>query len=200
MTDLSSNILALASTLTLPTQILFLSLFSFLEGLPVVGSILPGGTIALLAGSIATEGFLSPLVAALVVGTSSFLGDMTGFFLAKKFRHTPWIIRITSHEKHQKSWDLFDRHLALVSIFGKLLPVIRSTPSLFAGIRGVRTKRYVIYSFIGSYLWGFIGVYSGNAIRSFFGPKAITVIFGILVISIFIMIFRMVLEKYNKKK
>lgn len=195
MYDFSETIIASISTVAVPVQLLVLALFSFTEGLPVIGSILPGGTIALFAGSLAAQGLLPSLVAALVVGTASFAGDMTGFFLGRKFRHLPWISRFVTHEKYQRSWDLFDRHLAIVSIFGKLIPVVRSTPSLFAAIRGVRTRRYMVYSLIGSYLWGFAGVYAGNALTTYLGPKAITIIVAVLIISIVAVLVRMVIKK-----
>ncbi len=195
MDAFSTAIIAGAQTVALPVQLLFLALFSFTEGLPIIGSVLPGGTIALFAGSLAAQGLLSPLVAALVVGTASFAGDMTGFFLGKKFRHIGWISRLVTNEKHQRSWDLFDRHLAIVSIFGKLLPVVRSTPSLFAALRGVRTRRYMLYSVIGSYLWGFAGVYAGDAVTAYIGPKAITLIFGALVTSIVVVVIRTMLKR-----
>lgn len=199
MGDFSATIIVAAQTVGLPIQLLFLGVFSFTEGLPIIGSVLPGGTIALLAGSLAAQGVLSPLLAALVVGTASFAGDMTGFVLGRKFRHLSWVSRFVTHEKYQRSWDLFDRHLAIVSIFGKLLPVVRSTPSLFAAIRGVRTRRYMVYSLIGSYLWGFVGVYAGNVLTAYIGPKAITIIVVVLVVSIAAVLVRMGIKKGFQK-
>ncbi|MCU0660014.1 MAG: VTT domain-containing protein [Candidatus Pacebacteria bacterium] len=195
MDSFSEAILSFVSGVPLVLQLLLLGVFSFTEGLPIIGSVLPGGTIALFAGSLAAQGILSPFVGALVVGTASFAGDMFGFLLGRKFRHLPRVSRFVTHEKYQRSWDLFDRHLAIVSIFGKLLPVIRSTPSLFAAIRGVRTRRYMIYSFIGSYLWGFLGIYAGNVVTNYLGPRTITLIFVILVTSIVIILLRTFIKR-----
>ncbi|MFA7285274.1 MAG: VTT domain-containing protein [Candidatus Paceibacterota bacterium] len=176
-------------------QIFWMSLFAYLEGLPVVGSILPGGTIALLAGSISSTGSFSPLVAFLFIGISNFLGDMTGFLLGKKFKNNSFIKKLVEKESHQKNWDLFDRHIALISIFGKLIPLVRSVPSIFAAFRGIKTRRYITYSFIGSFLWSFAGVYFGNFLAQIFGSSAILIIFGILLISIALVVFN-----YLKKK
>lgn len=120
----------------------------------------------------------------MVVGLSSFLGDILGFFLGKRFRDWSFIKRIVEHEKHQKSWDLFDRHIAIISIFGKLIPVVRSTPSIFAGARGIRTRKYILYSLLGSMLWGGVGIYAGNFFTRYFGQRATLFILGIVVISI----------------
>lgn len=165
-------------------RIVILFLFSFSEGLPVIGSILPGGTIAILAGSLSVSGLINPFTAFLLISIGSFAGDITGFLLGRRFKNFAWIKNIVHNDKHQKSWDLFDRHIAIITIFGKLIPVVRSTPSLFAAVRGIRTRRYALYSFLGSALWGFAGIYGGNLFARYFGPKAIPFLIGIIILSI----------------
>lgn len=170
-------------------QTLWISFFAFLEGVPVVGSIVPGGTIALLAGSLSAQGNLAPFVTFLFIGFFNFVGDISGFLLSKKFKHKKFIKKIVEKEEHQKNWDLFDKHIAFIAIFAKLIPVIRSTPSMFAGFRGIKTRKYLLYSFTGSFLWAFTGVYFGNFLAQVFGDNAILIIFGILLVSVFLVIF-----------
>lgn len=164
-------------------RIIFIFAFAYGEGLPVVGTLLPGGTIALLVGSLSAEGFINPLLAVWLIAIGSFLGDITGFFIGKKIGKWKWIGRFVHGEKNQKSWDLFDRHFALIVVFGKLLPVVRSTPSFFAGARGIRFLHYAWFSLLGSILWALAGVYGGNFLTRVVGSWAIPVILGVLVIS-----------------
>lgn len=176
-------------------QMISIFVFSYAEGLPVIGSILPGGTIALLAGSLSAKGVFSPSLAFVVIAIGSFLGDMSGFFLGKKFKDHKFIKKITSHEKHQKNWDLFDRHIALVVIFGKLIPVVRSTPSIFAAARGIKIRKYIIYSFLGSLLWAFVGVFAGNALTKYLGDNALVIILSVLVLSVLVVALRSYFKK-----
>ncbi len=126
---------------------------------------------------------------------------MTGFFIGKRFKHLKWVRAIVENQKHQKTWDLFDRHIVIIAIFGKLIPVVRSTPSILAAVRGIKTRKYIFYSFIGSLLWAVVGVYAGKLIEDFFGDKAIPFIFGIIVVSIAVVVIRMVIKKmYTKYK
>jgi membrane protein DedA with SNARE-associated domain len=187
--------------LTVPVSIQFFmfALFSFTEGLPVIGTVLPGGTIAIFAGTLVQEGLLSPVTTSLVIALSSFFGEMTGFLISKKFRHLRWIRAIVENEKHQRKWDLFDRHLAIVTIFGKLIPVVRSAPSILAAVRGIKTRKYILYSFIGSVLWAVVGVYAGKLLDDFFGKKAVFLIFAIFVTSILFVVVRMVIKNLYKK-
>lgn len=195
----SETVLAILETVPLFWQLFILFLFSYSEGLPVIGSVLPGGTIALFAGSLSASGIIPPVTAVLIISGGSFLGDMTGFLIGKKFKHSKWIKKIVLHEKHQKSWDLFDRHIAIISIFGKIIPFVRSTPAFFAAARGIRTQRYVIYSLLGSILWGVVGVFAGNLFAQYFGTtRAIPFIMAILVLSILVVGVRYLLKR-NKK-
>lgn len=199
MENISQNILTYIQSVPETTQLFLLFIFSFAEGLPIIGSILPGGTIAIFAGSLASQGLLSPLTSIFIIALASFLGDMVGFFIGKRFKNLKWIKKIIENEKHQKKWDLFDRHIAIISIFGKLIPVIRSTPSIFAAFRGIRTRRYIIYSLLGSILWAIAGVYAGKVFTILFGENTIVFILGLIIISILIILIRLFFKKVFKK-
>ncbi len=199
MDSISQSILNFIENIPLTWQMIALSFFSFAEGLPIIGSILPGGTIAIFAGSLSANGTMNAFFAFLLVGISSFLGDMVGFLLGKKFLHFKWIKNIVHNEKYKKSWDLFDRHIAIITIFGKLIPVIRSTPSLLAAVRGVKSRKYILYSFIGSLLWGAVGIYAGNFFTKYFGEKVISFIFILIIISILIVLIQQTIKQIRKK-
>lgn len=163
---------------------------SFIEGMPILGSVMPGGTVALLVGSLSAKAFINPSFAVVLIAVGTFTGDMAGFMIGRYYRNTPWLKRLVSHEGHQKSWDLFDRHIALVVIFGKLLPLVRSLPSLFAAVRGILIRKYVAYSAIGSILWAFVGIYGGNVLARVLGDYAVVIILGLLVVSGLVVIFK----------
>jgi membrane-associated protein len=158
--------------------------------MPFIGAILPGGTIALLVGSLSAKDFINPLFAVLLIATGTFVGDMLGFLIGKKYRHTSFFKKVVFNEKHQKSWDLFDRHLAIVVIFGKLLPVVRSMPSLFAAARGTVIKKYILYSLAGSFLWAFAGIYGGKILTAILGESSIVIILFLLVLSGLAFVFK----------
>jgi len=183
-------------SVSLFARMLFIFISSFLEGLPIIGSILPGGTVALLIGSLSNKGFISPLVAISIIAFGSFLGDITGFYIGKYFKNTRWLKKIIEHEKHQKKWDVFDRHIALIVIFGKLIPVVRSTPSFFAGARNIKTQKYFLFSFLGSIIWAVVGIYGGQALSRIFGNYAVIIIILILIVSGIITF----IVNYRKKK
>lgn len=148
--------------------------------MPVLGTFLPGGTIAVIVGGLSAEGFVNPILTVFFIAVGTFLGDMSGFLIGRKYKDRSWVKKLIFKEKHQKQWDLFDRHVALVVIFGKLLPVIRSTPSLFAAVRGVVIKKYILYSAVGSLLWAIAGIYAGNILARILGDNLIVFIMYIV--------------------
>ena len=154
----------------------FIFLLGYIEGLPIIGSVVPGGTMAILIGSLSKDGFISPLLAINLLALGSFLGDLTGFVFVKQLRKLEYVKKLMENEKNKKHWDLFDRHVALVIIIGKVLPVIRSTPSLFAGMRKIPLRKYALYTLTGSYLWAVVGIYSGSALARVLGVYAVPVI------------------------
>lgn len=187
-------------TLLPATRNLVIFVLSYAEGLPVIGSFVPGGTVAIMIGSLSAEGFISPLLAINLIAAGSFLGDITGFIFGKTLRKIPAVRRMVESQKHQKNWDIFDRHIALVIIFGKLLPVVRSTPSLFAGARNISKWKYILYVLIGSYLWSIAGIYGGSLLTKVLGERAIPIIL-ITVIGIFVITWlgAKVKNRYQKK-
>jgi membrane-associated protein len=180
---LHDNLIQLFFSLSPLFKNIFIFILAFGEGLPIVGSFLPGGTIAILIGSLSQEGFINPILAINLIAIGSLAGDLVGFFIGRKLLHIPWVHNIVYHEKHQKKWDLFDRHAALVIILGKILPVIRSTPALFAGARKMNIIKYILFVLIGSYVWALIGIYGGRYLSQLLGDSAIIIIIGILILS-----------------
>jgi membrane-associated protein len=165
---------------------IFIFLFAFGEGLPIVGTFLPGGTIAIFIGALSEEGFINPWKAIHIIALGSLLGDLIGFFVGRKLLRFSWVKNIIYSKKQAKNWDLFDRHAALVIIIGKLVPLVRSTPALFAGARKMNIFKYIGYVLIGSYIWGIAGIFGGKYLAQIFGKYLLVVIVGIVIISIII--------------
>lgn len=174
----------------------FIFLLGYVEGLPVIGSFVPGGTIAILIGSLSVEGYINKFVAINLIAIGSFIGDLTGFFFGNKIRNWKLIKRFVKNDSESKGWDLFDRHIAFVIIFGKLLPVVRSMPSLFAGARSTKPYKYALYALIASYVWAVFGIYAGSFLADLLGEKAIPVIIlGVIVMLIGGYIFNKIKNK-----
>jgi membrane protein DedA with SNARE-associated domain len=180
---LHDNLIQIFFSLSPFLRNIFIFVMAFGEGLPIIGSFLPGGTIAILIGSLSVEGFINPWIAIHILAIGSLCGDLVGFTFGRYLLHIKWVHKIVYHEKHVKKWDLFDRHAALVIIFGKIIPVIRSMPALFAGVRKMNISKYIIYVLIGSYIWAIAGIFGGKYLAQLFGDSIVIFIVGILILT-----------------
>jgi len=194
-TIITQSILSFSSNI----QILLLFLFSYGEGLPVIGTILPGGTIAILAGSLSENGVFSIQTALIAVIVGSFLGDVSGFLLGRKSRKIGFVKKLVEKESWQKNLEMFDRNFFIIVVFGKLIPGIRSAPSLLFGARNIGFKKYAFYSFVGSTLWGFMGIFMGNIMTKILGEYTIPIIVAILILIILVTVITFIFKNKAKK-
>lgn len=178
---------------------IFIFFLGYIEGLPIIGSIVPGGTMAILIGTLSRDGYINIFLAINLLALGSFLGDLTGFVFGKQLRKLDYVKKIIESEKHKKHWELFDRHVALVIIIGKVLPVIRSTPSLFAGMRKIPIHKYAFYTLIGSYLWAVVGMFAGSFLGNILGDYAVPIII-LTVLALVLGSFGYNKYKQSKKK
>jgi membrane protein DedA with SNARE-associated domain len=58
----------------------------------------------------------------------------------------------------------------------------------------------MLYSFLGSFLWGFVGVFAGNLLTQVFGKNAILIIFGLLLVSVGVVVYGQFRKNKNKNK
>lgn len=179
---------------------IFIFFLGYVEGLPIIGSIVPGGTMAILIGTLSRDGYINIFLAINLLALGSFLGDLTGFVFGKQLRKLDYVKKVIESEKNKKHWELFDRHVALVIIIGKVLPVVRSTPSLFAGMRKIPIYKYAVYTLIGSYLWAVVGMFAGNFLGNILGDYAIPIIILTVLILVFGSFGYNKIKKYQKQR
>ncbi|MCX8513643.1 MAG: hypothetical protein ORN26_01130 [Candidatus Pacebacteria bacterium] len=86
MNDINELLLDFLFSIPLSFQFVIIFITSYLEGVPIVGTIVPGGSIAIVAGSISKLQNISLIYMGILVSIASFLGDMTGFLISRKFK------------------------------------------------------------------------------------------------------------------
>ncbi len=193
MIDWVSNVIT--TLLANDWKYLVILLSGLVEGAPIIGSLYPGGTISFLIGTYAEAGAFSPWVAMILLIAGNFTGDMFGYYLGRYGQRFSMIKNVLEKEKFSSAWDIFERRLFYFVVLGRLIPVVRSIPSLLAGARQIPVKRYVWYSLGGSALWGFAGTWGGFLLRDILGKNAWMVIVGATVV---VVIFG-IAKRYYKK-
>jgi membrane protein DedA with SNARE-associated domain len=155
-----------------------LGFICFLEGLPVVGTFVAGGTVGIAAGAFAAQGIIDPLTVFLVCTFGSFLGDMVGYYLllnmrSKYLRFQKFVEPISQNQ----SWvaRYFDQNYILVTIIARTLPVVRSLPTVFAAVRRVHAPTYIGAALLASTIWAGGSMLAGYGLGSFLSLRNIII-------------------------
>jgi membrane-associated protein len=168
----------------------------YLEGLPIVGSFAPGGTLALIIGAYVHSGAVDFWWSVLGLGIGSFLGDLTGYIVGRFAKKSKLVQRLIAKERVQTGLELFEKKLFLILVFGRMIPLVRSAPSLIAGAHHIKPAKYLTYNLIGSMLWAFVGVMIGMITGKVTGKYAVPIIIVVTTIAVAIMLWRQ-RKKFN---
>ena len=145
----------------LPAAVLYLLALAaaFLESTPGVGVLVPGQTVIFVAGFVAGEGILDPVVAAALVAVGSFAGDVLGYVAGRRrwgTRHTvhlPARMRPGPRAKARLE-RLYASHGGKAVIIARFQPVGRAFGPYFAGLGGMGAARFLAFDAIASVLAG----------------------------------------------
>lgn len=137
--------------------LLLIGAIIFAESGLLVGFFLPGDTLLFSAGFFASTGAF-PITALLaVVIIAAFLGDNVGFTIGQKagpklFTKKDGIL--FRQEYIQRSETFYEAHGGKTIILARWLPIVRTFAPVVAGAANMPRKKFIIYSAIGSTLWG----------------------------------------------
>ena len=113
MQNLSTFITNLFFSVPEVSRYLIVFVTSFIEGMPVIGAVLPGGTIALLIGSLSAKEFVSPILAVFIIALGTFSGDMLGFAIGRRYRESSWLKKIIFYNQVLLKWNLIEKLMTM---------------------------------------------------------------------------------------
>jgi undecaprenyl-diphosphatase len=130
---------------------------SVLEGIPLIGSAIPGHTVIILAGFLAKIGTLS-LIPVLIVGAGgAIIGDAIAFMLGAKYGYgflekTARYLNIKP-EHLEKAKAVIAKHTGKAIIMGRFSPITRPLTPFLVGASGTHINKFWLYDIIGSLTW-----------------------------------------------
>ncbi|MDD7794495.1 DedA family protein [Clostridium sp. 'White wine YQ'] len=126
-------------------------------------AILPFG--GYLASSAYTGQRLNLLIVILVGTLGGTLGSIVMYYIGAKGGR-PLVEKYAeklklSNNNIEMSYKYFNKYGDKIAFFSRLLPIIRTFISLPAGISKMNLKKFIIYTFLGSFIWSVILGYAG---------------------------------------
>lgn len=126
---------------------------------------LPSEVIMPFAGYLVFRGEMNLWLAALAGAIGCVVGSIPAYYLGM-YGGRPLIRRYGRYVlMHAKDLDLadrwFERHGDITVFIARLLPVVRTFIAFPAGVNRMNMRRFIIYTFVGSYPWCLLLAWAG---------------------------------------
>ena len=165
---------------------------AFFESLPMVGLLMPGSTLVVMAGFLVFHGKSSMLALVVISILGALVGDLVSFWLG--FRFGSKILKVKSFQKHHrlitKSEQFFVDHGGKSIFFARFLGPIRGITPFIAGLSGMTKKTFYLYASVSAILWGLsypsLGYIGG---QSWQYAQSLTARFGIGILILLVAAF-----------
>ena len=186
----------------------FLFLTVLLEGLPLVGTVVPGHVTIIAGGFLARIGILNIWWVLGLSIVAAIIGDFFGFSLGRKYG-MPLIDRLRKYffikDSHiTKVNDLLAKHTGKTMIIGRFSPITRALMPFIVGTSKTHVNRFWLFNIIGAVSWIGSSVLLGyafgagyHAVAGYFGKVvlialicAILIIWGYRFVNLRFHIFR----------
>jgi len=143
-----------------------------LESAAFLGFLVPGETIVVAAGVLASFGILDLPETVVIAVAGALAGDNTGYWLGRRLGR-PWLERSflsrwgapgapqAPHMLLKRVDELFERHGGKAVLVGRFIGFLRAMAPFAAGSSRMPYARFVVYNGIGATAWGIAFVLLG---------------------------------------
>lgn len=134
-----------------------LFLIVFAESGLFFGFFLPGDSLLLTAGLLASRGQLDVTILLIALPIASILGDSVGYWFGK--RAGPHIFTRENSLLFRRrnllaARAFFERHGGKTIVLARFMPFIRTFAPIVAGAAEMRYGRFLLYNVVGGLIWG----------------------------------------------
>lgn len=137
---------------------LYLTLIAivFAETGLLIGFFLPGDSLLVTAGLLASQGKLNIVYLNLFLIPAAIIGDAVGYSIGRKSGKrlmTRPDTRFFKKAHIQKTHEFYEKHGGKTIVIARFIPVIRTFAPVVAGIAGMPYRKFVTYNVAGGVFW-----------------------------------------------
>ena len=168
----------------------------------LAGFFLPGDSLLVTAGLVASQGLLDIRYLDLLLVTAAIAGDNTGYFIG--YQVGPRLFNREDsfffHKKHlERTHQFFDRHGGKTLILARFVPIVRTFAPTVAGVGRMRYRRFLGFSICGGFLWVMsmtsIGYFLGRTVPNI--EKHLHILVAVVIVISFLPVIN---EIYKSRK
>lgn len=144
-----------------PWALLVVCFIVFAETGLLVGFLLPGDTLLVIAGLLTHTSNVfgaNIWIVSLLIGLAAFVGGEVGYLIGHKGGPAVFERKesgVFSRKNVERTNAFFERYGGLTVILARFVPIVRTFAPVAAGVGHMPWKRYSLYNFIGAVVWGF---------------------------------------------
>ena len=125
----------------------------------LVGFLLPGDTLLIIAGLLTFQGVIDvPIwLVCVSISVAAFLGGEVGYLIGHKAGPRIFERRETglfSIENVKRTNSFFERFGGFAVVVARFVPIVRTFAPVAAGVGHMNYKKYSLYNAIGALIWG----------------------------------------------
>jgi len=137
--------------------LLLIALIVFAESGLLIGFFLPGDTLLLGAGILASQGKPSIVWLIVVVIIAAVVGDNVGYEIGKRtgkriFTRKDGVLFKRDHVATAERF--YNRHGGKTIILARFTPFVRTFAPVIAGVGNMNHRRFFFYNILGGAIWG----------------------------------------------
>ena len=171
----------------------------------LAGFFLPGDSLLVTAGLVASKGTLDILHLNLLLITAAIAGDNTGYFIG---HHAgPRLFNREDsfffHKKHlERTRSFFEKHGGKTLILARFVPIVRTFAPTVAGVGRMKYRRFLAYSIAGGCAWVLsmtsIGYFLGRTIPNI--EKHLHILVAIVIVVSFLPVIAEIYKSKRKER
>lgn len=168
---------------------LLLAIIVFAESGLFFGFFLPGDSLLLTAGLLASRGLLNIWILVPLVFTAAVLGDNVGYWFGAKagpriFNRENSLLFKRKNLLAAKAF--YDRHGGKTLILARFMPFIRTFAPIVAGAVEMEYRRFLFFNLLGGVLWGMGVTMAGYFLARLFPPEVLDKYFLLIVMTVIV--------------
>lgn len=142
---------------------LILFVIIFCETGLVITPFLPGDSLLFAAGAFAARGYMQVALLFFILAIAAFAGNMVNFWIGRMVGKKAFAsnFRFLNHAYLERTQAYYEKQGTKTIIIARFLPIIRTFAPFVAGIGQMDTRKFTIYTIIGSILWTGLFTFGG---------------------------------------
>ena len=155
------------------------------------GFFLPGDSLLLTAGLLASRGLMNIWILLIIVPIAAILGDNVGYWFGKKTG--PRIFnredsRLFKRKNLLAAKAFYDKHGGKTLVLARFMPFIRTFVPIVAGAVEMEYRRFFTWNVVGGLLWAvgvtLVGYFIGVFFKDVVDPETLDKYFLILIFAV----------------